>query len=629
MAKKLSERELQQHLDTVSNLSPLRSAPRLGKSSLSDSLAKNVGLQTGQSTMAARSRFGALDLTHVNIVQQGMYPQAMYQREEGMNKLPILTEWVLNPILGQPRPYNVAQMKLMAECSLARVCINTICDEIGAIEWDIMPADPDKEGSFDEKDIEKAKAFFNNPNKNDESFNHIIRKLIQDLKTHNTATLVKVYDTSVTYVEEDIKETEREGKVGNKNYKEGESITIKCNKLREGIKLKSEIRKSYWEQEGDEIKHKGFLREIYAADTSSFYVDMDLFGQIFGYYQYSWRYPAAAPIWFDKREIVWFNNYPRTRNFYGYPIIFNIMEVLETFNKSVMYNLNTFSRQAIPQGAIFIEDQIPDLEEAARQELEFQTKFMGKPNALAFIYGKAHFEKFLANSREMEWSKLQMQYLKIIASAFGLTPVELGFIEDASRATAEQQTGVNIRKNLMPLLKHLEYEINTQLIPDLELNKPSGIMFKFNPINIQEEQRKLDNIIRKISSNLMTVNEGRMELGLDPFTDEGADQPGFVRQQEQMEQNKLDSPKQEEFSAGQKEQKKEQAKERNYASKFIEEAKQKKTKKSILNLTDKYFSLNTFSFRKATDIRQFILKNYKDKDKKEFHDNLKEILEDA
>jgi hypothetical protein len=127
----------------------------------------------------------------------------------------------------------------------------------------------------------------------------------------------------------------------------------------------------------------------------------------------------------------------------------------------------------------------------------------------------------------------------------------------------------------------------------------------------------------------MTVNEGRMELGLDPFTDEGADQPGFVRQQEQMEQNKLDSPKQEEFSAGQKEQKKEQAKERNYASKFIEEAKQKKTKKSLFNLVEHYFTKQAISFYTANEVRQYLLKHYKDKDKKIFYDDLKEILEDA
>ena len=118
------------------------------------------------------------------------------------------------PPFGMPRRDNTPQMKKLAVNPYVFSVIKTLCDEATSIDWEIKVkeefqidqildtsketekdenADTKVEKDYSEK-IKEITKFFQNPNGNEESFNHILRQLITDISEVDAGVLVKVFN---------------------------------------------------------------------------------------------------------------------------------------------------------------------------------------------------------------------------------------------------------------------------------------------------------------------------------------------------------------------------------------------------------------------------------------------------
>ena len=264
--------------------------------------------------------------------------------------------------------------------------------------------------------------------------------------------------------------------------------------------------------------HNYFAQGILVSN--SFLKDMNMFGMEFGYYQYSFKHPGMAPLWFDKSELVFIMQNPRSDNPYGWSHIQSIREVLEPMQRSLVWNKEFFTKGSIPKGMMIFEDM--DDESIKRMGSMWKEKIMGEGHGLPIFNKKGEFMNLQMTSREMEFLDSQKWYFKLVLAQFKLTPTEIGFTEDSNKASAVQQTGVNYRKTLKPLTSLLEHHINTDIIPEFGFE---GISFKFNEVTPEEKERELENDLKRVTAKTMTVNEFRAIRGEEPL--EGADEIDF------------------------------------------------------------------------------------------------------
>jgi SPP1 gp7 family putative phage head morphogenesis protein len=362
------------------------------------------------------------------------------------------------------------ELRKFAQSFWVHSCVKTLINEITTLEWDIVPRD-EMEYQAVQQEILQAKRFFEHPNKNGESFEDIMKAYLKDILELDAGVIVKVF-TRDSFDYEHI-----EPKSG------------------------APILKPWGSRK---------LEEIYARDGASFLKETDKYGYCLGYWQYSYQIPAH-PMWFNKEEIVYSMAHPRSMSVYGYAPVQSVLDQVKSLHWSTLYNKAFYEENAIPDGMITVKDT-SDAEIQRLQE-QWNRDLAGKPHKLVFGNKDMSFQPFLQSARELEFLETQKWYFKLVISAFDLTPSELGFTEDSNRATAGTQVEVMRRKGIRPLISILERDITSNILGELGL---LNVKFKFVVSDLSEEAQRVDIDTKYLSAGLRTVNEIRIEQGLEP-----------------------------------------------------------------------------------------------------------------
>jgi len=364
------------------------------------------------------------------------------------NRRAVLTEWFFSAPYGQPRQVDILELRELARSPWVTMCVNAIIDEITSTPWAIVPKD---EKNPNTANVDKVMEFFKRPNKNDESFVSILRKILRDILEIDAGVIVKVF--------------------------------------------------------GD----RGKLEEIYAADGSSFLIDVDRYGNVKGYWQYSYAAPHSEPIKFDDREIVYIKANPRSYSVYGWSPIQSLREILKALVKSAEWNQKYFEQGAVPQGILSLIGMSET--DFNRFKAYWNSQVRGAPYKVPIVGNDVKWIPLNLSNKDMQFLESQNWYLKLVMAMFKVPPSMLGFTEDVNRATAYEQGRTFTRKAILPLLRLLEYHINLEIVSELA----DDVEFKFNPSDPIEEQRQLEIWEKKLQMGLTTINDIRVnEMGLDP-----------------------------------------------------------------------------------------------------------------
>ena len=111
----------------------------------------------------------------------------------------VIPQFLYKPPFGYPRFVDIPQMRRLAATPYVAMCVNTIIDEIAAIEWDVVPREsldtPDGEETNNPVEhIQEVLKFLNNPNINKENFNILLRRIIRDILEIDAGVLIKVFN---------------------------------------------------------------------------------------------------------------------------------------------------------------------------------------------------------------------------------------------------------------------------------------------------------------------------------------------------------------------------------------------------------------------------------------------------
>jgi SPP1 gp7 family putative phage head morphogenesis protein len=382
----------------------------------------------------------------------------------------VLTEWFWQPIRGQPRRVDTNELRQFSQTFWINSCVNTLIDEIASLDWDIVPKDEQQYEKY-EGEIDRIKEFLQYPNKNRESFTEIIKALIKDVLEVDAGVLVKVFS------------------IDSYDFDELEA--------KSGAPL---------------LKPRGerTLLEIYCRDGTSFLKETDKFGFVNGYWQYSYQIPAH-PMWFNRDEICYVSEHPRSMSTYGFSRTQAIMDIVKSLHYSTLFNKRFFEESAIPDGALGLEDT--SAEEMKAFMDYWNNDFKAQPHKLAVINKKITWQPFTISNRELEFLETQKWYYTMVIGMFGLTPTELGITDNANRATSATQAEVTKRKGIRPMLRLLEKRICEEIIGELT---QSPVEFTFIYDDPSEKAARLTNWTAELNAGLKTINEVRNEMGLTP-----------------------------------------------------------------------------------------------------------------
>jgi HK97 family phage portal protein len=400
-----------------------------------------------------------------------------------------IPQFLYKPPYGYPRMIDVPTLRNLAVSPYVHMVITTILNEVCSVEWDIVPKEKDEPGQVSPetlKHIKEVKEFFYNPNGNDESFEHILRAVVTDILTLDSGVIVKVFN--------------RRGKLKQIFARDG------------GTFLKNPDIYGYLGNRADII----YPVRISDAEALQNYYDTVLRYEA-AYFQYGWT-AGSMPIPFGKREIVWISQHPRTDSIYGRSAVEVLQDVIMSLIYGAIFNLDFYTNNNMPDGVIQLiganQEQIKKFRE--RFEKQFKIKdtygnWRKQFHKYPIVNMDIKFTPFQLKPEELQIISQQQWFSKIVWACFNVTPSELGFTEGSNKATELVQSKVFKRKAVRPLLKLLEYHINTQIIPEFGYD---DIKFKFNDFDVVEETERAKLFEIQLRNGIKTINEVRGELGL-------------------------------------------------------------------------------------------------------------------
>lgn len=295
-------------------------------------------------------------------------------------------------------------------------------------------------------DIEHAqvvKAFFQDPNDNAESIRNILQKLTVDILVLDSGILEKVFSLS------------------GKN-----------------------------------------LLEIIARDGATFTAIYDQFGGLMKYIQRV----TGHTIEFDRREIVHFQLYPRTWNFYGTPVIETILDEVTALMHTTAEIGTAFTRDEIPEGLLVIEKLGNTAWDRIKEGLTSEVGKVKKKLQVLRNVGKTEWLHFKRPFREMQVAELSEKIDKAVRDHFG--------VDEELNVRADMQ---------IALTQMLGYYINQQVVREFY----DDVYFKLYPVILDKEialaRDAKGRFIKNVAStNLLDEEELRRLVGDEFFVPEEA-----------------------------------------------------------------------------------------------------------
>ena len=399
-------------------------------------------------------------------------------------------DWLYDPTHGVRWDFNPMMTRNLAQSDTwVQMLITNISKEIANTPWEIVENDGvavQKDHPFervaknnqskeaDSEEAEEARELLISPNPN-EDFTDLLIQMIADLLEVGSVAVPKMFAKS--------------------DYNGQELATNDPTLIHIKTSDPVTFTKNYEERTGIQ---KGFFQ--YDRNVRS-----------------NTRGSRSGPIEFDNIEIIWADLNPRSNRRYGLPPTLIVKDWLELMDLTTEQEKRYWSRGAFPAGFITSDGDINEIEMLKDETAEAR----GKPEKQIFHVGDsdATFEKMGLTWKELEMTKREEWYAKIIASAFQVPTSVVGIKpEDVNRSTFRAERENFESNTLSPYMQKLERIINSQLIWQ---HFGKDIKFEFKPGMSETQRQKIsERVTKEWDSNAIKRNEIRRQLGYPEVDDE-------------------------------------------------------------------------------------------------------------
>lgn len=455
----------------------------------------------------------------------------------------VIPEFLYKPPFGFPRNINVPFYRSIAKNGYIGAVIKLLQDQVSSQPWDIVPIEGLNELTPEqEMQRMRIKEFIDNPNDDDESFSQILKKTMNDFAVLDSPCWVKIFNPlgeliQYRYVDGGsmTKNPDGFGRIGDR----ADIVVYEPTIVFRDIPI-TEGRTPKQMQEPRRLNRNLTEKEILNVAQGNY---NSAYGTNAAYFQYSNNLSVFFPIPFGKKEIIFMMQNPAPDSVYsfGSPLMMAVDMALTLIYGS-KFNTDFFLNGNTPEGIIQLagatNEQINALSVRLKESMYSYDSNTGLSRRIGYRMPvtnatDAKFVPLNFSSKEMEIIEQQKWFTKVLWSNFGVTPDELGFTEDSSRHTSQDQMKAAARKAIKPYLKTIEFYINSQLLKDLDGGK--YFKFKFDEYDIDEEIKK------------RTLQEQEIRMGLNTWQ-KIADEEGI--NVKMLEQHKNDDIERQQKMAG-------------------------------------------------------------------------------
>lgn len=429
-----------------------------------------------------------------------------------------IPEFLYKPPFGYPRKENLPLAKNLSQNGYVFSVIKTICDEAVSNKYDIRyKEESEMVGKLDEQRLEILR-FFDNPNRNKESFSHILRCFVRDICEVDTGVIVKVFN--------------RYGKLVEMFARDGASF------------LKNPDPYGYMGYRSDIIIPSNLDMQVDPAgpDWNAAMNQYSLeYKEQAAYFQYGMT-GMALPVPFGRREVIFAMQNPRSDSIYGTSPILILATIINSLVFGSNYNLDYYVNNNMPEGILSLVGVSPEEAKAVKQRIEAVSKVydenLGVERKIGFKVPvtdvEAKFTSLMMDPRVMQILEQQQWFTKLVWACFGVTPDEMGFTENSNKAVSEQQGQVNKRKAVKPILALIKYHIDKEIIAEWGQEVYDNLEFVWDDYDLDEDIKKHTLYQMQISMGIKTPEMVAKEEGIDVEELKESKQDNLERQQELM-----------------------------------------------------------------------------------------------
>lgn len=249
-------------------------------------------------------------------------------------------------------------------------------------------------------------------------------------------------------------------------------------------------------------------------------------------------YNSRTKDTYSEEDIIYLKYHGNTNSLYGLPPIESIIPEITGDIASILHNNKFFSDNEIPPGLLYLGDV--DQFNYDRVKASFRA-YKAKHYAIRLLAGKTEpkWINFKHTNRDMQFSELQTSIRKRVMAVYQINDNELGYTSEVQQKGGESQRDIFEKKGIKPLVRLLEYHLNTEFIqninPDFEfcfdrktdLKKEEEFkqivcqtdLMKVQLYNLMYIEGKISlNEYRKLAGSLISIKEV-MELKQLPWGD--------------------------------------------------------------------------------------------------------------
>lgn len=387
---------------------------------------------------------------------------------------------------------DVKELRRLALTPTPYMCIQRLDNDVMNTQWEVIPLA--KEGQKEPDITAKNHAewirnwLYFQPNENGEPFMHVIAKAVTDLLILDAGVIIKEY-----------------GRTGNRS-----------------------------------------LVQIWARDGGAFWKEVDKYGRLgkvfpnitieqktYKNYKVGYWFNVGQPrIPWEPHEVIYMMQYPRADIPYGTSKMYVIKTLIGALMHGEEWYYEYWLKGGIGSCIIGTEGELTDAQwKSWTERLKNKLEASGIKQ---IPMDRAPTVQPLGMPEQIKWLETKDEYRHLVMAIFNTTPEILGFTKDIHKATAESQRSVYIRRGLYPLLRMLEWYINTQIIAEFFTEEykergvyahghkgrwagqPVDVLFRFKLFDPIGERQKLEIDEKRLKLGLTTINKIRAREGLKP-----------------------------------------------------------------------------------------------------------------
>jgi len=225
----------------------------------------------------------------------------------------------------------------------------------------------------------------------------------------------------------------------------------------------------------------------------------------------------------DVKQVMLFNP---LNDYYGLSPLKAASVDIDQHNLANKHNVMLLMNGARPSGAVVYRPKDESgantmLTDTQREQLrgDLLHRFEGSTNAgrTMILEGDFDYKEMGMSPKDMDFASMKNFAAKDIALCFGV-PSQLVGIPDSNTYSNMQEARLALyEETIIPMLRHIESDLNEWLVPSF--GEDLTLKYLVDEIPAITERRRMiyDNVITAVDKGIITRNEARERLGLEPI----------------------------------------------------------------------------------------------------------------